>query len=81
MWYEVCSDDFRKRQIKQVLVQLMKNVFLDFLSIAIADVFTLFAAFYLQLAGTGEAPFAVTTADPNALLLEGLSMHLHSLFC
>jgi hypothetical protein len=76
----VCSDDFRKRQIKQEPVQSMKNVFLDFLSIEIADVFTLFAAFYLQLAGISEAPFAVTTADPNPLLLEELSMHLHPLF-
>jgi hypothetical protein len=39
------SHDFRKRQIKQELVQLRKNVFLVFLNIAIADVFTLFAAF------------------------------------
>jgi hypothetical protein len=28
--YEVCSDDFQKRQIKQELVQLMKNIFFSF---------------------------------------------------
>jgi hypothetical protein len=79
--YEVCPDDFRKRQIKQELVQLRKNVFLVFLHIAISDVFTLFAALEPHLAGTGEALFAVTTADPNPLLLEGHPMHCHPFFC
>jgi hypothetical protein len=41
----IYEDDFRKRQIKQEQLHLMKNVFLVFLNIAIADVFTFLAAF------------------------------------
>jgi hypothetical protein len=32
------------------------------------------------LSGTGEVLIAVTTADPNPLLVEGLSLLLHLLF-
>jgi hypothetical protein len=67
--YEVCFVDFRKKQIKQELVRLMKKLFKVFLNLTIAYVLTLFVAFLPQLAGTGEALFAVTTEDSNLLLL------------
>jgi hypothetical protein len=78
--YEVCYLNFRKNYIKLKQVKLGKNLFLAFINIAIPNLHKLFAAFESQLTGSGEALFAVSTVDPNPLLLNALSLHLHPLF-